>query len=273
MAQKQSSHTTDTGAASSHAPILTQVIAFQDATYRREMMQARLAKHGLTPTFIDAVDGRALCENERKQYLDPERSKWLGHHMSAGALGCCLAHMKAWQSLLDSGESCALILEDDAVLSDEARPVLDALVSKAENFDIVTLYQHKPRPRHVIDNLTSSHTLSVVRYNQIGAIAYVMSRNAAERLLAAARPITFEVDVFMNRWWQHGVCNMLVYPPIATEDGRDSSIGYSRPEPKWSHDTLFLNLQRRINRGLDSFKKRLRFKRYVQSILTRWHKT
>ena len=266
MAQRQSGHAADTVAPSSHVPLLTQVIAFPDAIDRRDMMRARLAKHGLTPTFIDAVDGRALTEKERAQYLNPERSKWLGHHMSAGALGCSLAHIKAWQSLLDSGESCALILEDDAVLSDEAPSVLDALISKAENFDIVTLHQHKPRPRHVIDNLTSSHTLSVVRYNQIGAIAYVISRNAAERLLAAAHPITFEVDVFMNRWWQHGVSNMLVYPPIATEDGRDSSIGYSHTEPKWSHDSLFLNLQRRINRGLDSARKRLGFYSYTNRL-------
>lgn len=31
-----------------------------------------------------------------------------------GTLGCSLSHAHAWQSVLDSGESCALILEDDS---------------------------------------------------------------------------------------------------------------------------------------------------------------
>ena len=250
--------------------MITYVISFAEDSKRRTVITERLAKQTITPTFIDAVNGRALSDTAKQQYLDPNRQHWLPRQLSAGALGCSLAHIKAWQTLIASDADCALILEDDAILSDEVAPILKKLTSRSHQFDIITLHHHKPRPRHKIEQLTSDHDLSVVRYNQIGAIAYLISRQAAIRLLKEALPISFELDVYMNRWWQHGVSNMLIYPPIAAEDGRESSIGYRQLEPVWPNDTPILKLKRRLNRALDSTKKRFGFWAYLSAMRKRW---
>ena len=250
--------------------ILTYVISFPEDDKRRAVISERLAKQTITPTFIDAVNGRTLSDAEKQQYLDPNRQNWLPRQLSAGALGCSLAHIKAWQALIASDADCALILEDDAVLSDEAAPILNKLTGRSHQFDIITLHHYKRRPRHKIEQLSSGHELSVVRYNQIGAIAYLISRQAAMRLIKEVLPISFELDVYMNRWWQHGVSNMLIYPPIAAEDGRESSIGYRQQEPEWPNDTPILKLKRRLNRALDSTKKRLGFWTYLNTRRKRW---
>lgn len=247
------------------------VIAFAHAKDTRAAITKRLATHGLSPTFIDAVDGRIIQETERAQHLNPERRKFLARILSPGALGCSLSHQHAWQALLDSNADCALILEDDAILSNSAHSVLNHLATRATDFDIVTLHHYKHRPLHLIDKLPSDHELSVARYNQIGAIAYMVSRDAAARLLVSSAPITFEIDVYMNRWWEHGISNLLVYPPIAQEDGRASTIGYTDKQPVWADDSLLLRLYRRINRMKDSMQKRLRFSAYLRKIQNNWH--
>ena len=249
------------------------VISFRTADDRRKIMINRLQQHGLSSLFIDAIDGKALSDADRQRYTDPHRRKWLPRVLSAGAIGCSLSHFQAWERLLSSDKDYALILEDDAMLAEDASDIIKQLTTDMTDFDIISIHHRKNRPILPLKPLTPTREVALLRYNHIGGTAYLISRKAAKRLLDGALPITYELDIYINRWWQHGVSNVFINPPIAEEDGRASTIGYQTKEPYWQQDRLTSGLYRVYNRVVDSLKKRLRFRRYVQSILTRWHKT
>lgn len=261
-----------------HLPVY--VIAFADATERRKIMRERLnhldlAHLDLAPLdldciFIDAVDGRAMSEAERAALLNPQRRHWLPREISPGALGCSLSHIASWRQFLASDAECALILEDDAEFLAGAGPVIAQLAKQADRFDIITLSVCKPKPCHHLADLPEAHYLAAVRYNQLGTAAYLISRHAAHKALARATPIIFEIDLYINRWWQHGISNLLVQPPIAREDGRDSTIGYKQQPPRWSDDNIWLRLRRRYLRIQDSLQKRMGFWAYLRANRRKW---
>lgn len=251
------------------------VIAFADATERRKIMRERLNRLDLAPLdlkciFIDAVDGRAMSGAERDALLSPQRRHWLPREISPGALGCSLSHIASWRQFLASDAECALILEDDAEFLAGAGPVIAQLAKQADRFDIITLSVCKPKPCHHLADLPEAHYLTAPRYTQIGAAAYLISRHAAGKALAQATPIIFEIDLYINRWWQYGLSNLLVQPPIAREDGRTSTIGYKQQPPRWSDDDIWLRLRRRYLRVQDSLQKRLGFWAYIRANRKKW---
>lgn len=248
-------------------PIYT--IAFKDNEFKRNRMTCQLRALGLDTKFIDAVDGRKLSSSEMRGLTSSKRGFWMKHGFRLGSMGCALSHFQAWQTLVESGSNCALILEDDAQLDCAISNILPCLAAQSKNFDIVNLHHASRRPRQRVHNISKTHHLSVVKYNGIETLAYVISKEAASRLLEIARPPLFEVDVFMNRWWDHGVTSLVVEPALAVTVDEPSSIGYDTPPPPLFKDSLLLKLIRKWHRLQDSVYKRLGFRRYVEQVRCR----
>jgi glycosyl transferase family 25 len=245
------------------------VIAFANDDHRRAMMTRRLEALGLAFSFIDAIDGRALPEAERLAEEDPARADWIGHHLRPGAFGCLLSHRKAWQALLDSGAELGLVLEDDAVLGAALPDILDRLSQLADRLDLVNLHHFSGRPMEPALALSDQHSLTVTRYNEIGAEACILSATAARQLLARSLPARFEVDLLINRWWEHGLQVLTLSPPVADQDDTPSQIGYQQAPPPITGDGPSHQLKRRWNRLADSYRKRRGFARHKAAILTR----
>jgi GR25 family glycosyltransferase involved in LPS biosynthesis len=93
---------------------------------RREQMEAQLARLGLKDRYarFPAADGSAL--NVPRSTLRP------------GELGCFVSHYRVLQEARGLGK-CVHILEDDAVLSEHVRPVIEdaAAAGPFERFDIL----------------------------------------------------------------------------------------------------------------------------------------
>lgn len=245
------------------------VIAFASDKMRRDQMTRRLAALGLDFSFIDAIDGRAMTDRQRQAAEDPARPDWIGHHLRPGALGCLLSHRKAWQALLDSGAELGLVIEDDAVL-DAALPGLLARLSQlAGRLDLVNLHHFSGRPLEPVFALDDRHSLALTRYNEIGAEACLLSAAAARQLLARSLPARFEVDLLINRWWEHGLQVLTVSPPVADQDDTPSQIGYQLPPPAITGDGPGRQLKRRWHRVADSFNKRRHFARHKAAITAR----
>jgi glycosyl transferase family 25 len=232
------------------------VISMKDSADRRKVMTARLAKLGLSFDFIDGIDGRALTEAEFASYVSPQRQYHLKWPLSFGALGCALSHMKAWQAIIDSGTDMGLVFEDDAVPHDDLPQILERLEALKGKIDIVNLHFRGWKPLINIAPISPDHHLTSCRYNQLGMESCVISRKAAQRLLAQAQPIIYEVDIYLNRWWDHGLHVLNITPPVAHEDDSPSTIGYSAALPKWPDDRISHLLCRRLRRLMDSIDKR-----------------
>lgn len=241
------------------------VISLKASKNRRRAMTERMAELGLDFSFIDAVIGKDIPADRKSRLLSEKRRLHLGAPLSDGALGCLMSHRRAWERIRDTDVDAAIILEDDADLAPEALDVLPRIAALKGRFDLINLHHTSGRPLVDAARISATHALSITRYVSIGAIGYVVSRSAAKKLLGVSVPGIFEVDVLMNRWWEHGLKTLVLTPSIVSEDGHDSTIGYPGVKPKWERDRLGNRIARDLNRKRDSLAKRLAFSAMVRS--------
>ena len=241
------------------------VISLETAQSRRAAITGRMKELGLAFSIIEAVRGADIPVDQKASLVSHRRRQHLGAPFSDGALGCLMSHRRAWERIRDGHIDAALILEDDAVLAPAALDVLPRIAALKGRFDLINLHHTSGRPLVDIARLSPTHALSITRYASIGAIGYVVSRDAAERLLAVSTPGIFEVDVMMNRWWEHGLKTLVLSPSVVEEDGHGSTIGYPGVKPTWDRDRIGDRIARDLNRKRDSVTKRLAFSRMVKS--------
>jgi len=109
----------------------------------------------------------------------------------AGDKVCLLSHRAAWEKFIASGEAHAAFLEDDVRLSRAAGPMLasDAWVPAAAQ--VVKLEHYGPLGQRVlladIRALGNDFQMGRMQSRHTGGAAYILSRKAAEQLLAEQR--------------------------------------------------------------------------------------
>jgi glycosyl transferase family 25 len=229
-------------------------------TDRRRNIESSLTIAGLSGQRIDAVDGDKLRQRAR--------------HMSPAELGCYLSHIKAWRTLLESRERHVLVVEDDAVIPPSlGSTILMTLGRLPATWDIVYLYGadgRAVRPLARLDQLRQ-----IVRYSRVpaGAVAYLISRAGAEKLLRQSMG-AWPVDTELRRPWRYGLDFYGVSPaPIQHSGAYHSDIATRkrsrrglRPNPlhtpraviwnikqlgfRWWLRCLWLNAWRRGRRDL-----------------------
>lgn len=175
------------------------VINLPDAAERRERILAHLEEVGLTPIeMIAAVRGASLSAEDRGRLADDRRSRErYGRTLTAGELGCSLSHVRAYEALLASERSFALVLEDDAVLLPDVRDLL-ASAHMAE-------WMNAPSPRLVL--MTPIRSLLVRGRTPFGehyrlarvrraweGYGYVVNRAAAEVMRWVNSPCWLSAD-------------------------------------------------------------------------------
>ena len=153
---------------------------------RLEAMNAAGARLGLTFTRIQALDARtAGALNDYFTDSGP-----LGE-IPRGDKACLVSHRQAWQQFIVGGDSHAAILEDDVVLSPAAARFLKEASWIASGIDVVKLEHYGPKGQSVLlsDFLDVGGGFRIARMHSrhTGAAAYILSRRAAQMLLAEQR--------------------------------------------------------------------------------------
>ena len=155
---------------------------------RLATMEIQARTLGLELTRLDAVDARQV----EPEILD----RWF---VADGPLGeiprgdkcCSLSHRAAWERLVASGAAYAAILEDDVVLRPGARFALGNAAWIPPSLDLIKLEHYGPAGQSVLlSDLTdvgSGFRIGRMRSRHTGAAAYILSRRAAEILLALPR--------------------------------------------------------------------------------------
>ena len=150
----------------------------------------------------NAVNGKKLdpLNDSRisvRSRLNIFRNYRRSHHEVAtlGAVGCSLSHIEIWKKFLKTGSKYCLIMEDDAIITEQALKEVNELIPKLPaSWGIWILGCYKPnlvyevmplKPWNRVYNFTASH-------------AYLLTRPAARILLADANPIESHVDHYMG---------------------------------------------------------------------------
>lgn len=237
------------------------VINLKTSPDRRAAARAQLAAAGLSPTFVDAVDGRAMADAEVAALVDFEgRLRRAPKPLNRAEVGCYLSHVSVLERIVAQDIPQALVMEDDLLATAELAPVLDALASLAlPPYDIVKIGISEPQTKPFVPILPLTAASSLVRRRNVvnSNMAYVITRAGAARFLRYARPIRYPVDVAMNRAWRHGLDILSVDPwPVGPNPAFRSTIGDGRFAAPARRGTLRQRLERRLRKAYDSLAKR-----------------
>ena len=95
----------------------TYVINLPKDTERKTYMTKILQEQNIKDiVFVDAIYGKNLSLQEKEQLFDSKKFTAKYAKLPNDAqIGCTLSHRKCYEELLNSGENCCLIFEDDIV--------------------------------------------------------------------------------------------------------------------------------------------------------------
>lgn len=149
---------------------------------------------GIEFTRLRAIDARELPPG---MVNDPKWKSFQFQPIDLGNLGLLLSHRQAWQELVESDLPHATIFEDDVRLGTNIRTVFDGIDKRDYHFDILKL---ETTLRRVV---CSEHSESLAPWNEMrtllswhgGTAGYVISRNAAERLLSRWETMNDIIDL------------------------------------------------------------------------------
>jgi len=157
-------------------------------------MQARAAALGLALERVAALDAAAADPAAMDGWF--ARSGPLGE-IPRGDKACLLSHRRAWELFLQSGDSHAVFLEDDVVLSTAAGALLRDAGWIPAGVPVVKLEHYGPPGQRVLLRdfraVGTDFSLARMLSRHTGAAAYILSRTAA-RLLVAQTHFTLPVD-------------------------------------------------------------------------------
>lgn len=162
------------------------------------------------PLDVRIVDGFLGDDPQIETFLDRRQARWRTKRQMSGAeVAIYGGHRKVWRQLIESTAEAALVLEDDFTITDE--PVVIAAIMQARSLlsdgrHIVKLFDFEKRRETGVFERLRVGGVEIVRWQSptAGAVAYLMSREAAVRLLSRER-VFRPVDEDFKYWWEFGL--------------------------------------------------------------------
>lgn len=166
----------------------------------------------------DAVDGKLLSAEEIADvYCPGSYAPRYPFEANGVEVGGFLSHRGIWQRIVDEALPVGLVLEHDI----EWQPGFeDALRLAIDKVPPVGYVHFKIRLQHRgAKPFAASACSQLVRPEMIplGAVAQLITRDAAERLLEATEKVDWPVDAFVQMHWLHGVDVLIATPPRVRE--------------------------------------------------------
>jgi len=213
------------------------VITLESATERQETIAGRLKQLGMDYHFVPGVDGRLLDLEKHPNYAPARRRAFYGRDLSQGEFGCILAHRETYRHMLDQGIEQALVLEDDALLTDDLPRVIEALLQFSSEWDLVRFLGREKnyRSTKILMELPGCNT-SLGRQTGIpgGAYGYLLNLRAAEKLFTMTRRSWLAIDTLHGATWLTGLQTLAVVPsPILPNDASPSCIDTQDNNLRW----------------------------------------
>ena len=149
----------------------------------------------LSQQAIDTVYDKDFDSFNAKYFPNVVQSNGL----SKGEIACFLSHRKVWRQIVDSKEPYSAVFEDDVIFSQDASTYLSSLDWIPADADLIKL---EVLTRKLIVDKTPAKVINqktVTRFynTNVGAAAYIISQNAAKKLLQLSERFYIPVDHFL----------------------------------------------------------------------------
>ncbi|WP_118785803.1 glycosyltransferase family 25 protein [Haemophilus haemolyticus] len=179
------------------------VISLKHST-RRENIAKRLSGLGLGFSFFDATDGKKLPASVLesvdydfypKHYLSPKP-------LTLGEIGCAISHIKVYEYMVENNIKSAIILEDDAIVSQHFKEIVEDTLNKINKNHELIFFDHGKVKSHffkkrIVERYRLAHYKAPSKNSRrciIYATAYLITLSGAKKLLNYAYPIRLPAD-------------------------------------------------------------------------------
>ncbi|MEM7438097.1 MAG: glycosyltransferase family 25 protein [Pseudomonadota bacterium] len=180
----------------------TFIIHLTRATARRTHVEKLSGSAPYPAEVVEAVDGKAHGPTDRlKAKLYPPRYPFT---LTPGEIGAFLSHRACWSRIVDQSLDYALILEDDVALDDG---FADAVAFAAQHIANLGYVQFQTRPINGPYKAVQRDGDAAICRPQVVPVrlsAQLVSRHAAEKLLAMTETFDRPVDTFLQMRWETG---------------------------------------------------------------------
>jgi len=167
------------------------IINLKHRTDRRANMQAQCERLGLNPIFFDAVNGHERYPNEPRPLM-------------RGHFGCLDSHKMVLNEILESPTvNHALILEDDAMLSESFDWTFDSGFTVPSDWDLIFFGGNVYQMPDAVIKLGS--TLNRAN-NVLCTHAYLIRRSSIPKLLTVLNSRQWKVDILFIEFQKVANC-------------------------------------------------------------------
>jgi len=198
------------------------VINLADNTVRMAAVARVLRAQGVAFERIDAVNGWTLTAADIRAVYDAGRNARDGRQPLVPAeIGCYLSHLAGWERIAKGEAAAGFIFEDDFDATPALGPAMQALSDeKPGDWDMVKLFTLNPDvPLGAARDLLPGVRIGVPYRVPTCLIGYAITKSAAARLAARARPFFRPVDEDQKFPWETGLRVALVLPaPVVLGD-------------------------------------------------------
>jgi GR25 family glycosyltransferase involved in LPS biosynthesis len=172
------------------------ILHLERATQRRAQVERLQASLPTPSEILPAVDGAGLSADEiARAYIRERYRPRYPFRLQPAEIGAFLSHRSAWRRIIDNGLDFALIFEDDAEIDPLA--IRHAIqIAETGSAEYICL----PADRSTVSGAEPA-ALKRPSTPPLRAIAQIVSRSAAERLLAVSAPFDRPVDSFVQMAW------------------------------------------------------------------------
>jgi glycosyl transferase family 25 len=202
------------------------VVSLKTAVDRRDTFRKRATAAGSSWEFFDAHTALGADLS----YSDADALKYKGRALRLGELGCYSSHYHLWKQLVDDDAKQYIILEDDVIVDWKAIFLISSVDFERSSLNYVRLYYKKPckfivRNRHF---LTRNFSLIELTNLAFGTQGYVITKSGAASLIKYCEDVCRPIDDQMDRFWDHGLPNLCLFPFPLMEEAVASTIGNER---------------------------------------------
>ncbi len=163
-------------------------------------MSEQLSLQNIEHEFIRATDYKEIAETDLDQLCEP--NKLNQPFFTRGALACALSHLEAYKRIVEEGLDVALVLEDDVELGKDFKLLLAKVEKEIGQDEIISFIYFMHSGQHSFLSNVNSKKID----SQYGlfypvdiegvecAMAYVITRNVAEKMLKVNYPVFGPAD-------------------------------------------------------------------------------
>jgi glycosyl transferase family 25 len=180
----------------------TYVISLARRPDRRAYILSQLSKTGIHYELIGAVDGRDLDLTDAR--LFDQVAVRTDTTLDPSCFGCALSHLEIYRKVLDEGLDEAFILEDDVELPVDVGALLEAVAPHMKGAEVVLLNFHTVGKTYEACRVTKAGSIPLPASRLLvqavdggfpgSTGAYLITREACERMMKAALPVRTQPD-------------------------------------------------------------------------------